>query len=138
VHTAAVNSSDRLRQEARGQPGVRRYLTRGQLVELHLIRREQRVAVGVVQLELRWSDLWVILLVLKGHSALRLGERIDEYLERVLWQRVVIPTTRHQLEANTVRECLLSVATLKEKALAFYRDLGGDLLPLIEFINEIL
>src|SRR5689334_10291556 len=86
VHAAAIYSHDGLREKTRGEPHIRGHLATDQLVELNLIRSSHHLSIAIVDLELRWRDLWMILLVLEAHRTLYFRGRIDEGAQRIARQ----------------------------------------------------
>jgi len=86
VHTGAIHAHDRLGQEACSQPHFRRNLAADQLVNLDLIGGRHHLRVAVVDLELRGSDLRVVLFVLEAHGPLHFGGRVDKQAERIARQ----------------------------------------------------
>ena len=100
------------------------HLAADELVELHLVRRDARLGVGVVHLELRRRHLGVVLLVAEAQGALRLGRVVDEPPQRVARQRVVVAARRDELERPGQVVLTLGVAALEEEALDLVRGVG--------------
>src|SRR5208337_3715348 len=90
VHAASIHAHHWLGQERCSQPQVGGNLAADQLIQLNLIGSRSYLAVGVVDLKLRWRNFRVVLLVLESHRALHLGGGIDEQAQRVSRQRMKV------------------------------------------------
>src|SRR5579883_694725 len=104
-------------QEACGHLHLGGNLAADELVQLDLIGCGHDVAVVVVDLELRRRDLGMILLVLKAHRALDLGDGIDEIAQRIARKRVIVAAGIDVFELAGFVVAPLRVETLEEKAL---------------------
>ena len=116
MHAGAVDADDRLGQEAGGHAHLRGDLAADELVELDLVGRSDRVAVAVVDLELRGRNLGVVLLVLEAHRALHLGGDVDELAQRIAGQRVVVAALVDVLELAGLVVLALGVDAVEEEA----------------------
>ena len=88
----------------------------------------ERLDVGVVQLELRGSDLRVVLLVCEAHGALHFGGGVDEQAQRIARQRVVVAAGADEVEGAGLDEGCSASSTLEEDAL----DLVGDVADAVD------
>jgi hypothetical protein len=63
-----------------------------------LVRRNNRVAVLVVQFELAWSNFRVVLFVFESKRSLGFGEAVDKCSKLIVRERVVVAAARYDLE----------------------------------------
>src|SRR5947209_610347 len=104
MHTVSVHPDDRFGQKASRQAHFGRYLTAYQLIELNLIGRRNHFCVAVIDLELRRSNLGVILLVLESHRALDISGTIDEVAQRIAGKRVIVAARVYVIKTRSLVE----------------------------------
>jgi len=136
VHTAAVDSYDRLWQEGRGQSHIACDLAADQFVELDVVGSGYGLGVAVVDLELRRRDLRVVLFVLEAHGPLHLGRRIDEGAQRIAGKRVIIAAGIDVLEFSSFVVDALGLRALEQETLDFIGGVDGVAVLFVQRVGK--